>query len=145
MNLKRLIFSSSRLSSFSTVFVFFSSSSNSQPSSRSCVRFLSETELTRQKRVQIFCRKPPSLAIGAYLVYTKGRGPVCECTVECTLGEKLSGTACLTEKPLQRTLNRRLLQVMGAFYKRSKSAFQFLLTCRLNDWKQQTFDTYWTP
>ena len=54
-------------------------------------------------------------------MYTGGGGPLCECSVECTLGVQLSGTACLTEKPLQCTLNRRLLQVVGTFYKRSKS------------------------
>ena len=51
-------------------------------------------------------------------MHTGGEGPVCEYTVECTLEVQLSGIACLTEKLLQCTLNRRLLQVAGAFYKR---------------------------
>ena len=46
-------------------------------------------------------------------MYTGGGGPVRECTVECTLGVQLSGIACLTEKSLQCSLNRRLLQVAG--------------------------------
>ena len=69
--------------------------------------------------IWIFSRKPPPLAIGAYLVYTGGGGPVCECTVECTLGVQLSGIACFIEKPLHCTLIRRLLEVAGAFHKRS--------------------------
>ena len=56
-------------------------------------------------------------------MYTGGGGLVCECTVECTLGVQLSEIACLTEKPLQCTLNRRLLQVAGAFYKRSTLSY----------------------
>ena len=56
-------------------------------------------------------------------MYTGGGGLVCECTVECALGVQLSEIVCLTEKPLQCTLNRRLLQVAGAFYKRSTLSY----------------------
>ena len=43
-------------------------------------------------------------------MYTGGGGPVCRCTVECTLGVQLSGTACLTEKPSS-------VHLMGAYCK----------------------------
>ena len=50
-------------------------------------------------------------------MHTGGEGPVCEYTAECTLGVQLSGITCPTEKLLQCTLNRRLSQVAGSFYK----------------------------
>ena len=50
-------------------------------------------------------------------MYTEGGGPVFECAVEFTLGVQLLEIACLTEKPIQCTLNWHLLQVVGAFYK----------------------------
>ena len=57
-------------------------------------------------------------------MYTGGVGPLCECTMECALEVQLSGTACLTKKPLtkkplQYYIIWRLLQVAGVFYKKS--------------------------
>ena len=71
-------------------------------------------------------------------MYTGGRGPLFESIVKCTLGAQLSGTACATEKLLQFTLNRRLLQVAGAFTKDSPDGLDGIgLHCNRfqhNDW-----------
>ena len=39
---------------------------------------------------------------------------------------QLSGIGCLTQKLLQCTLNRRLLQVAGAFHKRSQTTSEMV-------------------